>query len=119
MANNEDNLIPQSERTKEEQREIARKGGIASGEARRRRKSLAEVLRAELDKPVAEGSEMTKQEYIVASMVLNMKDNFRPKDIKVLCEILGELKQKVEVDNKGGVVLLPESVIDSIQKNKQ
>lgn len=29
MASGEDNLIPQSERTKEEQREIARKGGEA------------------------------------------------------------------------------------------
>ena len=41
---NESNLIPQSERTKEEQREIARKGGIASGEARRRKKTLKEEL---------------------------------------------------------------------------
>ena len=31
----ENNLIPLNERTKSEQREIARKGGIASGQARR------------------------------------------------------------------------------------
>lgn len=37
------NLIPQSERTKEEQREIARKGGIASGEARRAKKTRREL----------------------------------------------------------------------------
>lgn len=41
---NEDNLIPMSERTKEEQREIARKGGIASGESRRKRKTLKDEL---------------------------------------------------------------------------
>lgn len=41
---NESNLIPLNERTKEEQREIARKGGIASGEARRRKKTLKEEL---------------------------------------------------------------------------
>lgn len=46
---NEENLIPQSERTKEEQREIARKGGIASGEARRRKKTLKEELIALLE----------------------------------------------------------------------
>lgn len=37
-----DNLIPQSERTKEEQREIARQGGIASGKARREQKTMRE-----------------------------------------------------------------------------
>lgn len=42
--NGTDNLIPQSERTKEEQREIARQGGIASGKARRERKTLREEL---------------------------------------------------------------------------
>ena len=33
-----ENLIPQSERTKEEQREIARLGGIASGKARKEKR---------------------------------------------------------------------------------
>ena len=33
-----------NKRTEEEQREIARKGGIASGEARRRKKTLREEL---------------------------------------------------------------------------
>ncbi len=43
MAAN-DNLIPQNKRTKEEQREIARKGGIASGKARKERKTLKERI---------------------------------------------------------------------------
>lgn len=39
MANDGiENLIPQSERTKEEQRKIARQGGIASGKARREKR---------------------------------------------------------------------------------
>ena len=42
----QNNLIPQSERTKEEQREIARMGGIASGEARRKKKTLREAAEA-------------------------------------------------------------------------
>lgn len=41
---NEDNLIPFNKLTEEEQREIARKGGIASGESRRKRKTLKEEL---------------------------------------------------------------------------
>lgn len=40
----EKNLKPQNTRTKEEQREIARKGGIASGKKRREQKTLKEEL---------------------------------------------------------------------------
>lgn len=41
---NEGNLIPFNERTESEQRAIATAGGKASGEARRKRKSLKEEL---------------------------------------------------------------------------
>ena len=41
---NEKNLIPNSERTPSELREMARNGGLASGEARRKRKTLKEEL---------------------------------------------------------------------------
>ena len=46
---NESNLRPFNELTEEEQRELARKGGIASGEARRRKKTLKEELIALLE----------------------------------------------------------------------
>lgn len=42
--NSKKNLKPQNKRTKEEQREIARMGGKASGESRRQRKTLKEEL---------------------------------------------------------------------------
>jgi len=48
---NEQNLIPQNERTKSEQREIARKGGIASGRSRLKKKHGRELLRALLEMP--------------------------------------------------------------------
>lgn len=38
------NLIPQSERTKDEQREISRMGGIASGKARREKQKTQQIL---------------------------------------------------------------------------
>ena len=50
-----DNLIPQSERTKAEQREIARKGGIASGKARREKKALKDTLEELLAMPIKDG----------------------------------------------------------------
>ena len=50
-----DNLIPQSERTKAEQREIARKGGIASGKARREKRALKDTLEELLAMPIKDG----------------------------------------------------------------
>ena len=44
-----ENLIPQSERTKEEQREIARIGGIASGKARKEKKDRKQIASELLD----------------------------------------------------------------------
>ena len=50
-----DNLIPQSARTKAERREIARKGGIASGEKRREKKAMKETLETLLQMPLKSG----------------------------------------------------------------
>ena len=50
---NDENLIPLTKRTKSEQREIARLGGIKSGEARRQKKDIYQltniILNARLD----------------------------------------------------------------------
>lgn len=51
---NEENLIPLDERTKSEQREIARQGGIASGKARRRKRSMKEAADLYLSLPVSD-----------------------------------------------------------------
>lgn len=40
---NDHNLIPMSQRSHEERREIGRRGGIKSGEARRRKKQIREI----------------------------------------------------------------------------
>jgi len=50
---NEKNLIPNSERTPEERREIAAAGGRASGAARRRKRSLKEAADLYLSLPVS------------------------------------------------------------------
>ena len=44
MANGQDNLIPFSERSEEEARESGRKGGKASGVARRKKANFRKVL---------------------------------------------------------------------------
>lgn len=51
---NEQNLIPLNKRTKSEQREIQSSGGIASGAARRRKRSLKEAADLYLSLPVTD-----------------------------------------------------------------
>ena len=57
---NEKNLIPNSERTPEELREMTRKGGIASGKARRKKADLKKAFETILKADVA--SNKTKQQ---------------------------------------------------------
>ena len=52
---NEQNLIPMDRLTESEQRELQRKGGIASGEARRRKKHGKELIRMLLEMQAKDG----------------------------------------------------------------
>ena len=51
---NENNLIPFNERTEDEQRKIASKGGKASGEARRKKRTLKDGMRMLMDLEVTD-----------------------------------------------------------------
>lgn len=79
---NEENLIPFTERTKEEQREIARQGGIASGKARRERKTLKEELLLLLEKG-------DTQEKISLAMIQEALDG-NTKAFEVIRDTIGE-----------------------------
>lgn len=67
MAKGHENLVPMNKRTKEEQREIAKKGGKASGEARRRKRELKELLEIALEQKTEGGD--TKAECITNMLV--------------------------------------------------
>lgn len=71
--NGEENLIPFNERTEDEQRELARKGGIASGEARRRKKAFKDLFEQILAERggTLDGREVTRKE-MLAAKALNM-----------------------------------------------
>lgn len=59
---NQDNLIPNSQRTPEELREITRKGGIASGKARREKRDRKLRAQAALDALVNDPETLEKLE---------------------------------------------------------
>lgn len=75
-----ENLIPANRRTKEEARELGRRGGVASGEARRKKKyfkeiyaeMLADEYRIEKEGKTVTGLQLVKE---VARDVLLRKDS--------------------------------------------
>ncbi|MDD5901886.1 MAG: hypothetical protein PUC58_00690 [Oscillospiraceae bacterium] len=66
MAAGKDNLIPMNERTEDEQREIARKGGIESGKARRRKRTMKEAAQIILKAPVNDEQAELLKKYGIA-----------------------------------------------------
>ena len=53
---NEENLIPINKRTKSEQRELHKKGGISSGKTRRRNKSMKDAMNKLLSLDVSDNN---------------------------------------------------------------
>lgn len=99
---NEENLKPQSERTKSEQREIATKGGIASGKARRRKKAMKERLQEALECSVVnpkvkkmmrgvgmDEADSSNWDAVVASIVAGALRG-DPRYARLLMELIGE-----------------------------
>lgn len=68
MANPE-NLKPNTERTPEERRELARKAGKASGKARRQRKEFRELLELALSQPNADNPEVDNWTVATAALL--------------------------------------------------
>lgn len=93
---NMQNLKPNSERTPEERRELARKAGKASGRKRKERKTIADALRKVLDEPLAKGSKQTRLDGIAIKAIKDLYDNPSVKKLKTLAEILGEFTQTID-----------------------
>lgn len=104
MAINKQNLIPMNKRTKDEQRRITSKGGKASGEARRERKELRELMLTLLDEDLTMDGEKTNAKVAMAKTLLYsaLKDKDLAK-IKYIAELIGESPaQRIEVTGKDG-----------------
>lgn len=93
---NEKNLIPLDKRTKSEQREIQSSGGIASGAARRRKRSLKEAADLYLSLPVTDRRVFNKIS----------RDGVDPEDIdNQMAIIAGLSKVAATGDSKAAKVL--------------
>lgn len=83
------NLRPMNTLTESEQRELARKGGKASGQARRERKALRELLTIALEMP-DETTGSTNAEAIVAALI----DKAREGDVRAFESIRDTIGEK-------------------------
>ena len=105
MARKQDeNLIPNSARTPSERRANATKAGIASGKARRQKKTVAEYLRKWADGEVSEknkkalealglSEEATNRTLLVVPLI-KKASNGDVKALQMVLDLLGEDKKK-------------------------
>lgn len=92
MANREDNLIPfTSEQSREEAVKNGRKGGIASGKARRKKATMKVTLEKILDEKY-KNTGMTYRDMATLGLIKGaVKGN--ASNYRTILETLGELKQ--------------------------
>jgi hypothetical protein len=100
---NEQNLIPNSERSPKEVRENGRKGGIASGIARREKKTLREMMEVfgNLESPT-EG--MTNDELMILAQYRKAQDQKAmgsTEAAKFIRDTKGEAPNKNEISFNG------------------
>ena len=91
--NGQDNLIPFTERTEKEQREIARQGGIASGKVRKEKATMKATLEMLLNSTSKSGQ--TYQELVTLGL-LKGAINGNAQNYRTILETLGQLKQAQE-----------------------
>ena len=111
------NLIPNSARTPQELEAMTRKGGIASGEARRRRKSMREWAKAFAEMGTSarglQGEEIDT-DYAGAVVLEQFRKAIHDGDTtsaKLIAELLGEMVQKIEHSGNGVVVQVTDKVL--------
>ena len=101
---NENNLIPQSKRTKEEQRAVAKKGGIASGIARREKRDMAYFARLMLDEVITDkkGNELPTRYAMLKSVLKKVLKDGDVKAYKAIAETADEMpRNKVDITSDG------------------
>lgn len=118
------NLIPFSEQTEDEQREIARKGGIRSGEVRREKKLFKEMFATFLnddfqgDKDKPKNQRRTNKDMFVLRMIKQAMEGDLNSQ-KYIIEMIGEApSKKVEVTGANGAPLIERKTLTKKQINE-
>lgn len=119
-----EHLKPQSMRTKEEQREIARKGGVKSGEIRREKKRFKELFLSLLeddckaDKNKPKNERRTNKDLFAMRMMKQAIDGDLNSQ-KYIIEMIGEApSKKVEVTGANGSPLIERKTLTKKEINE-
>ena len=130
---NEQNLIPPSERSPKELREMARKGGKKSGEVRRKRKAMREQAELLLSLPLQDGEikDKLKEMGVDADNIDNQMamlisiyqtacagDTGSVSAFNSLRELVGEKKEVVEIHSADETIKELDAIIASKKANK-
>jgi hypothetical protein len=104
-----ENLIPFDQRTEEEQREIAKKGGQASVVARRKKRDMKKLLETLLDDKIKDkdGNEYTREVAMALTLVsiaLDKKDKKCLEAQRLILKITGQ-DQSTEDKKKTKLIL--------------
>lgn len=116
MANEQNLHAPfTSDQSREEAAKNGRKGGLASGAARREKATLRSVLLEELDKVEADG--LTRRQILIKKAMANhAKGKLSFKDLKDLADLLGESIQNVSVQTDAPIVAMTPEAIQALGK---
>ena len=116
---NEQNLIPTTERTKDEVREITTKGGINSGKARRKKADMRKAVQSMLDNTYSDssGKELSGAEIMALKLfkiATNEKDKQCISAIKLIIELTGQNKDALSDKKTKAEIKLLEAKIKAL-----
>ena len=101
--NGHENLIPASERTPEERAENGRRGGIASGAARREKRRTLDMIEAWLEQRSADDVSISNEDAYILAVIRRGIKTGDPALLELLAKLRGELVQKSEIDLNGAI----------------
>lgn len=116
MAKREDNLIPfTSEQNREEAKKNGRKGGIASGKARREKAIMKATLEMLLEEKTKNGK--TYKELATLGLIKGaIKGNAQ--NYRTILEVLGELKENHNENEVNNQIMNIANLLNNPQPNR-
>lgn len=116
------NLIPMNERTEREQKEIATKGGIASGVVRKQKATMKETLKQMLEEVAdIEGNDnkLTYRQLATLGLIKG-SINGKADNYKTIMEAIGELNgSEIKVTPEININVVNNEDLEKIMYNKE
>lgn len=115
------NLIPMNERTEREQKEIATKGGIASGVVRKQKATMKETLKQMLEEVADIEGNDNKLTYRQLATLGLIKGSIQGKadNYKTILEAIGELTNEVKITPEININVVDNEELEKVMYEKE